>query len=411
MDRDELYQQRPSGLTPPPLISVHDEPKPQRSQEHIQRFAGFGIGVTSLFAENLLSHPCIVLRRQCQVHHNSTWYHLTPFTIIPIIVNIQTHQGIASLWKGIGGTFVVRGLNLIAETVLSEFTSFSREVTRYTCYKNLGGHVTLKFLTFAITTPFAAASLVETVQSDIASERPGMLDVIKEGLRRVTRWGTPQTTRLLPVYLLVVPTALHSLAHYAITRLVQQAVVARLRPDDDATYRPVSGSPCWGLVASVVQLARGCSVHSGGGHPSASDPSSSSPAPPPRRTIHEAYLPDLIAVFSSHLIADVILYPAETVVARLHLQGTRTIIDNLDFGYEVAPINTCYEGAADAVRSILRDEGLAGFYKGFGALALQYATHALLLRATKLVFDRLAESYAGRPATGRGGDGDAAAAS
>ncbi len=40
--------------------------------------------------------------------------------------------------------------------------------------------------------------------------------------------------------------------------------------------------------------------------------------------------------------ADVLLFPAETVLHRLHLQGSRTIIDNLDTGREVLPVTTGY---------------------------------------------------------------------
>ena len=32
------------------------------------KYAGLGIGMTGLLAENLLSHPFIILRRQCQVN-------------------------------------------------------------------------------------------------------------------------------------------------------------------------------------------------------------------------------------------------------------------------------------------------------------------------------------------------------
>lgn len=42
-------------------------------------------------------------------------------------------------------------------------------------------------------TPFYSASLVETVQSEIASERPGVLDVFKEGLTRLLSFTQPQT--------------------------------------------------------------------------------------------------------------------------------------------------------------------------------------------------------------------------
>ena len=42
-------------------------------------------------------------------------------------------------------------------------------------------------------------------------------------------------------------------------------------------------------------------------------------------------------------MADTLLYPLETILHRLHLQGTRSIIDNLDSGIEVTPILTRYQ--------------------------------------------------------------------
>jgi len=47
-------------------------------------------------------------------------------------------------------------------------------------------------VSLAITTPFYSASLVETVQSDIASEKPGIFDVFKEGATRLVSWGSPK---------------------------------------------------------------------------------------------------------------------------------------------------------------------------------------------------------------------------
>lgn len=46
--------------------------------------------------------------------------------------------------------------------------------------------------TLAIITPFYSASLVETVQSDIASEKPGFFDVFREGMCRLVSWSSPQ---------------------------------------------------------------------------------------------------------------------------------------------------------------------------------------------------------------------------
>ena len=43
----------------------------------------------------------------------------------------------------------------------------------------IGQHLMLKAVSLGVTAPFLSASLIETVQSDIACEKPGILDVFK----------------------------------------------------------------------------------------------------------------------------------------------------------------------------------------------------------------------------------------
>ena len=75
----------------------------------------------------------------------------------------------------------------------------------------------------------------------------------------------------------------------------------------------------------------------------------------------------------------------DLIFCRIHLQGTRTIIDNLDSGREVIPILTSYEGPIDCYDTTLRQEGVSGLYKGFGALVLQFMAHTALVKLTKFV--------------------------
>ncbi|KAM8792847.1 mitochondrial outer membrane protein SLC25A46 isoform 2-T2 [Eudromia elegans] len=241
--------------------------------DQLNRFAGFGIGLASLFTENVLAHPCIVLRRQCQVNYHARNYHLTPFTIVNIMYSINKTQGPRALWKGMGSTFIVQGITLGTEGILSEFTPLPRELSHKWNLKQIGGHLLLKGLTHVIAMPFYSASLIETVQS--------MLD---------------------------------------------------------------------------------------------------------------AYFPELIASFAASLCADIMLYPLETVLHRLHIQGTRTIIDNTDLGYEVLPINTQYEGMRDCINTIKREEGMLGFYKGFGAVIVQYSVHVAVLQLTKILYSALLQN-------------------
>lgn len=82
---------------------------------------------------------------------------------------------------------------------------------------------------------------------------------------------------------------------------------------------------------------------------------------------------------------------------RLHLQGTRTIIDDLDSGFSVIPILTSYEGPSDCFDSTARQEGTVGFYKGFGALLLQYAAHVAVVRLTKLFLTEISSLLRQKP--------------
>jgi solute carrier family 25 protein 46 len=284
---------------------------------------------------------------------------LTPFTLFQTIFNIQRHQSVTTLWKGIGSTFMVKGIGVASEAAISEFTPLPKEVTRHSSIRKLAEHLLLKSLGLLVTTPFYAASLVETVQSEIASERPGVFDCLREGATRLLGWGTVGPTRQLPVWKLVAPTVTLGLCHYVISSMAQYTVLVSLRTEL--------------LESKESQGDAG------------------------ERSIYELYYPELIATFTGNLLADTMMFPLETVLHRLCMQGTRTIIDNTDSGLGVVPIITRYEGVFDCFRSVLLEEGLAGLYKGFGALVLQYALHVLILKLTRVLFERLSRDHAQRP--------------
>ena len=112
-------------------------------------------------------------------------------------------------------------------------TPWPKDVDKHTSLKLLGQHLMLKCASTALITPFYSASLVESVQSDIASEKPGILDVFREGLARLVSWSDPRCGRMLPVWVLVPPQVVHSVSHYMISTLVQGAWLQLLK----ATHR------------------------------------------------------------------------------------------------------------------------------------------------------------------------------
>lgn len=91
----------------------------------------------------------------------------------------------------------------------------------------------------------------------------------------------------------------------------------------------------------------------------------------------------------STFLAEALFYPWETVIHRLHLQGTRTIIDNLDTGRSVTPLLTGYSSARDCYSTIISTEGPLGLYKGFGALILEFTVNVIIVRVIKWVFTEL----------------------
>lgn len=64
--RDFTLPLQKHSHTQPPYESPDDE------EISVRKYLGVSVGLVSLMTENLLSHPFLVLRRQCQVHHTSS---------------------------------------------------------------------------------------------------------------------------------------------------------------------------------------------------------------------------------------------------------------------------------------------------------------------------------------------------
>lgn len=162
------------------------------------------------------------------------------------------------------------------------------------------------------------------------------------------------------MWVLIPPQIIHSLSHYIISTVVQGVWLQVLK----ATHREYQ--KLTGAVSKDPQL---------GNLPGLSQYQTQA------------------AALAGHFVADSLLYPLETVLHRLHLQGTRSIIDNLDSGIEVVPILTRYEGVSDCFSTILQEEGFRGLFKGFGAVLLQYAVHFLIIKFSSKIISQVAQVF------------------
>ncbi|KAK6643962.1 hypothetical protein RUM43_000227 [Polyplax serrata] len=336
---------RPMNVSPKPTFSaVSDEEDPE-VRKHVEA----SVNVATLIAENVLSHPLVVLRRQCQVHHNSIRNHTIGITLVPVVIRLHKHQGVTTLWKGLGSSLLIKGMSIATEDFLSKITPWPKEFSWHSPLKSLGQHIMLKCVSLAFMTPFYSASLVETVQSDIASEKPGVFDVFKDGMCRLVSWGSPQKGRMLPVWALIVPTVLYGVLKYILSVVIRNVVSQSIH------LRNRSKQEKRGAVQKDI-LSQAANEEI-----------------------------ELTSIFIGTMSADVICYPLETILYRLYLQGTRTIVDNLDSGVGVIPILTNYEGIVDCYESTISQEGVLGLYKGFGALLMQYAVQWAVIKLTKFL--------------------------
>ncbi|XP_077298606.1 mitochondrial outer membrane protein SLC25A46-like isoform X2 [Arctopsyche grandis] len=318
-------------------------------QDSLKRYMGNGLGLASLLVENLLSHPFVVLRRQCQVHNTSKKYHIVPVTLLPTVIHLHGRQGLTTLWKGIGSVCMVKGVSLAVEDCIFKVTAWPKDINNCKSLIQTCRHILLKAISIAIVTPFYCASFVETVQSDIASDKPGFFDVFKDGALRLLSWGAPSKGRMVPIWGIVMPTVAMGVAKHVVLvglrGLFGQILKFRQRHIDDLrnTYSKNKDET---NDLSAVDI-------------------------------------DVNASLTAIIMSEIIFFPVETIIHRLYLQGTRTIIDDLDTGHSVLPVLTGYEGFLDCYQTIMSQEGFLGLYKGLGALALQFAVHIAVIKVTR----------------------------
>lgn len=103
---------------------------------------------------------------------------------------------------------------------------------------------------------------------------------------------------------------------------------------------------------------------------------------------------EAVSDLTASAVGDAVLFPLEIIMHRLYLQGTRTIIDNLDTGISVMPILTGYEGPLDCLVTTVAKEGRLGLFKGFGALVLQTALIGILYKFVKITLVKVVDTYA-----------------
>ncbi|KAI6179485.1 Solute carrier family 25 member 46 [Aphelenchoides besseyi] len=309
------------------------------------------VGIASLINNVLIAHPCTVLRRQCQVHQHARKQHLMPFTLLPVIAKIVAKDGVWTLWKGAIGTGVLWSISKVSEVVIADVFGLPRGLIPNGSSEKFWRHVYLRASTFFVSTPFIVSSFVETVRSStgFSIEDTKVLEVFFRGVDRLRLdfFGAKDNSRRFSLVYLSIPNVLFNTGRFMISNWFYNTIYNMAR-------RYVCKKPL------------------------------------NERTRFHAILPEMFATITSAAISDVICYPIETVIHRLYIQGTRTLIDNLDTGASAISVTAKYTGFLDCLKSIVNREGFSALYSGVGAIGLQYVLQFLVLRTMRTIFEQTA---------------------
>jgi len=323
---------------------------PQQKSDNLGRVAGFGIGIGSLYLQEALGYPFIVFRRQCQVNHGGMKYHVLPFSLFHVMQRMYHRQNVGVFWKGWGSNCIVKGVSIITELVACELLSVPRKkqtigMKETTSFQTDIINETVKGICALIILPLQSTCIIDSVQSLSLDQSRYMFTFFKDAFHRLVGWYVSRGHgRLLPLHQLILPSVVYGLTNYAVKGLINRILVrsntSRYKIDDKID----------------------------------------------EKNMKKIYYAELMSNLLSSLITDILTYPLETVVLRLHLQGTRTIIDDTDKGIGVVPLCTNYDDMFDCFDTVVREEGASGLYKGFGALIIQYTLQFIIVKLAKPLY-------------------------
>lgn len=333
--------------------------------------------LADILSQNIVLHPFIALRRTCQVNRKcSPFMCIQPISLLPFLYHQQRKQGISALYKGLSSELLVKGITLGAETAIINYTDWPREIGSKRFIEDTFKVLALRGLSVAISTPFLCSAVKETVQSVIVvRDKPSFVDCLKDGFLRLIHLRSIPSARMLPIWLLVAPTVLYHVSHSAIW-LVTTKCLDALR--SNSIFGNLSRNRTRRKIRQQTKLERSITDESGWQQDELTYDVTETSFDSGKKI--ETDSTQISNSIMASLIADVVLLPIETILNSLYIQGTRTIIDNVDETTVVLPVLTNYDGFGDCYRSILKFEGGFGFYKGLGAIVLQYSVHFIIFR-------------------------------
>jgi solute carrier family 25 protein 46 len=279
---------------------------------------------------------------------------------------MKTQQGMGVLWKGCFSSLVLTSAETISNNLIEELAPLDEPSCRIK-------HLIFKSINSLLLIPLYSVHFLRSVQSDLTiNNHWSPLTIFIEPFQRLFNIKSGFYARAFPLWYLIsfsIPYFVsRHFIQYFLHRKISQIRQEQLNRSEESmitkenSFETINDIECQ-LIETIPSLVNRSFIRI------------------------EA---NLLAVFLSNFL----LYPYETILNRLFVQGTRTIVDDLDkTNIGCVAINTRYLGFFDCCRTIFESEGFRGFFKGIGFLMFKFGLIYAGAHCSKLLIERLAIVY------------------
>ncbi|CAF0745800.1 unnamed protein product [Adineta ricciae] len=337
-----------------------------RRRQYLQHNIDVSLNISKWALENIIFYSMETLRRQAQIQSESSCSYLTPLSAIRMVYSMKYQQGSGVLWKGCFSSLILTTAETISDNLIDEIAPLNHSSLRIK-------HIILKGISSFLLIPMYSVHLLRSVQSDLTIVNHwSPLTIFIEPFQRLLGVKTGFYARALPMWYLISLSLPYFVGRHVLQYFLNQSFYKvreeyfqkqeHMNKSSRNQFETIDDIECQ-LIDTIPNL------------------------------VNRSFLRIEANLFSMFL-SNLLLYPYETVVNRLFVQGTRTIVDNLDkTGVGCVPINTRYLGFFDCCRTIVEAEGCQGFYKGVGFLILKFGLIYASAHCLKLLIERLAIIY------------------
>lgn len=285
-----------------------------------------------------------------------------------MIYTMKYQQGSGVLWKGCFSSLILTSAETISNNLIDEIAPLNNPSLRIK-------HIILKAISSFLLIPMYSVHFLRSVQSDLTIVNHwSPLTIFIEPFQRILGIKTGFYARALPLWYLIslsLPyfVGKHVLEYY-LNRYFFKIKEENFSKKTNSIhlnknqFETIDDIECQ-LIETIPNL------------------------------VNRSFL-RIEANICSIFLSNLLLYPYETIINRLFVQGTRTIVDNLDkTNASCVAINTRYLSLFDCCREIIETEGSLGqgFFKGIGFLILKFGLIYASSYGLKILIERLAIIY------------------